>query len=739
MAHNMAMRLITVLTSLTILMVTACAHQKIVEELPPPPLNLRPPDFEISTQQDRATIDQVLMQLGLTHTEKNIQWYVGYRRAQLWITEKPQLSCELFGPLSQEKLFPLQDIARLHAFETCDKAQLEKFHLGTLAVQAVETPVQDFAREIALKRTAMDANLPERLKLLLQKSRTNLSLEDRLRVVNEALGLARTLGDTQSETEALKRLYRLAPRLNPAPADTDLVNVAQDYRRHRDFTRAIEIYERLLKQKSLNFIERVAAYRGLRQTYKLSRDKAAYLKTSQELSTFLAKNFRRYKGQPLFIKVYHDVTLDVVRSQWTSGHYKEAKTLLADAEKKLKNRTNLAELYLIQGRMSEERKDAKAALAYFELALAEKNTPNGKSRLQWFVAWNQRKLGMLAEAVNSFDQMRSQAEDPFAKNRGTFWMAKTLLAIGDKARAEVELKQLIQDDQLGYYGLLAHRELKIPIPSRGLKRAQATPETYAAKSTLKNIYDVNQLNWLLSVEERDLGKSYLDYAAERLRSNAASAMLDQWQELFAQYVRAEAYPALNDQLLRIPTELRVEILDRHPEFLFPTPFNDIVKKASDMFDVSEELIYAIMRQESSFNPKARSMADAFGLMQVLPELAERTKAQAKVAFTQTDDLLVPDVNIPIGTAYLHQLMNHYNGQFVLVVASYNAAEDAIQTWVNTRWRGDTLEFIEDIPYEETRGYIRLVMRNLIFYSLLKAPSSGLEFPEWVLELKPLST
>jgi soluble lytic murein transglycosylase len=140
-----------------------------------------------------------------------------------------------------------------------------------------------------------------------------------------------------------------------------------------------------------------------------------------------------------------------------------------------------------------------------------------------------------------------------------------------------------------------------------------------------------------------------------------------------------------------------------------------------------------MRQESAFNPLARSSADAFGLMQLLPRVAKSSALKNNIPLNQDADLFKPHVNIPLGSAHLSDLWEKYNGQFILAVASYNASEKAIQNWLSTRYRGDSLEFIEDIPYEETRSYVKLVMRNLVFYQRIYA-TEPIPFPEWCLEI-----
>ena len=143
-----------------------------------------------------------------------------------------------------------------------------------------------------------------------------------------------------------------------------------------------------------------------------------------------------------------------------------------------------------------------------------------------------------------------------------------------------------------------------------------------------------------------------------------------------------------------------------------------------------------MRQESAFNPKARSFADAFGLLQLIPEVAQRANKKIEGTYKNADDLFNPQLNIKLGSYYLKQQWELYNNRFILASASYNATDRAIKSWIKTRYDGDTLQFIEDIPYEETRNYVKLVMRNYIFYKLINSDGK-IDFPEYCLQMKTL--
>ena len=111
----------------------------------------------------------------------------------------------------------------------------------------------------------------------------------------------------------------------------------------------------------------------------------------------------------------------------------------------------------------------------------------------------------------------------------------------------------------------------------------------------------------------------------------------------------------------------------------------------------------------------------------------------QLPYKHFDDLYKPQINIALGAAHLRELFDKYNGMMIPTIASYNASESAIRGWLSTRYRGDSIEFIEDIPYEETKTYVRLVLRNFVYYQLLTSESLAIGFPEWTLNLDKSSS
>ena len=173
---------------------------------------------------------------------------------------------------------------------------------------------------------------------------------------------------------------------------------------------------------------------------------------------------------------------------------------------------------------------------------------------------------------------------------------------------------------------------------------------------------------------------------------------------------------------------KMEVFFNYPELLFPQPYKDQVKEMASKTNLPASLIYSIMKQESAFNEKARSGADAMGLMQVIPTLARHLSRKFEIPFKKNDDLFDPSINIQIGSYELMEQVKRQNGQLTYVAAAYNAGPNALSSWLKNRKREDVLEFIEDIPYDETRTYVKLIARNKAFYERISNRDSEQDFP-----------
>jgi soluble lytic murein transglycosylase len=154
------------------------------------------------------------------------------------------------------------------------------------------------------------------------------------------------------------------------------------------------------------------------------------------------------------------------------------------------------------------------------------------------------------------------------------------------------------------------------------------------------------------------------------------------------------------------------------EDLFPRPFWFDLKRYSTGNGLDPYLVASLIRQESEFNPVAISHANAVGLMQVLPNTGKKLARQMKVRRYSSDQLLLPSVNLQLGTRYFRELLDQFGGRLEYALAAYNAGTDRVEAWLaNGKYR-DPQEFVESIPFSETREYVQAILRNVTVYKRL---------------------
>lgn len=147
--------------------------------------------------------------------------------------------------------------------------------------------------------------------------------------------------------------------------------------------------------------------------------------------------------------------------------------------------------------------------------------------------------------------------------------------------------------------------------------------------------------------------------------------------------------------------------------IYKKEYSEYVSKYSEEYGVEEELIYAIIKAESDFNPKAVSNKEAKGLMQLMDSTAEDVAQKVGIILTD-ENILEPDININLGTKYISNLLNKYEC-VEIALAAYNAGSGNVDKWIKNGIIKSDGSDIENIPYKETNTYVRKIMRDYQIY------------------------
>ena len=326
------------------------------------------------------------------------------------------------------------------------------------------------------------------------------------------------------------------------------------------------------------------------------------------------------------------------------------------------------------------------------------------------------------------DQLASLPDpDGADEERARYWRARVLLepqpGESETARAaaleaaRTDLSWLVHERPLTYHGLLAHgllppQELALPqaMPEQGSLHAGALgrdPHLLAAVELLR----------LGMKPEATRELTAVDRSPARAAGDSGQEALTLIAELYARagdFRNAHALVRTElRQLLRrpgSPLALRAESL------AYPLAFREQIAKVARSAAIPPDLLQALMREESALDPKALSSTGALGLTQVMPATARTVAHRLNLRGYQTQQLLDPDTNIRIGGAYLGELLARFQHP-ALALASYNAGPGAVSGWL--KGRPFVLDaFVEEIPLDETRGYVKRCLRSFAAYQFL---------------------
>ena len=186
-------------------------------------------------------------------------------------------------------------------------------------------------------------------------------------------------------------------------------------------------------------------------------------------------------------------------------------------------------------------------------------------------------------------------------------------------------------------------------------------------------------------------------------SKTEKSALVYWVATHLNWPGKAIYLSSNDDILKNQLALR-----------FPLTYYSQIQKLSQQYHISPALIYATIRQESTFLQDIKSDAGAYGLMQILPRTAKTIAQHSKIPYSDPKELFTPEKNIHIGVAYLKALNQQFSAHPILMMAAYNAGPKQVRHWVKNHTPKDIDIWIETLPWQETRNYLKNV---IAFYAV----------------------
>jgi soluble lytic murein transglycosylase len=347
------------------------------------------------------------------------------------------------------------------------------------------------------------------------------------------------------------------------------------------------------------------------------------------------------------------------------------------------------------------------------------------SYAHWKAAWLTLRQGRTEEAKKEFDEQIELYPGGNETSAALYWRARLAEEDNQPERARAYYEKLSERFHNYYYAELGRERLqKLPAtadpPGQYPLLDHIPPLEHGDKIMLSE----------LPTDDLHLQKAQLlgngglvDFAVRELQA-AAAADGGNWApaETAKLYIDTGHYDrAIEVMKKSVPSYFAVDLPTLPREYweaLFPRPYWPDLKRFSLENGLDPYLVASLIRQESEFNPVAVSRANAVGLMQLLPRTGKLVAKQASVRHYNASQLYTPAVNLQLGTRYFKGMVDQFGGSFEYALAAYNAGSDRVEEWMGEGKYRDQIEFVESIPFTETREYVQAIMRNAAVYRQL---------------------
>ena len=319
------------------------------------------------------------------------------------------------------------------------------------------------------------------------------------------------------------------------------------------------------------------------------------------------------------------------------------------------------------------------------------------SDARWHLGWMYYKEGRFDRAQRVFSALKT----PKAK----YWRARALEKLGKKDEARTLFTSLAKSRRPSYYSYLAQEKtgIKPDLPQAELKGAVITAEPKDNPRKKSALFFIELGLFENAVWELDEIELY-------------SLTTSEAEEMVTLYGMAqESYPSI-----KLASKLGS---DGGLEFAYPRGAKDLVRHFANLNGVDEYQIYSIIREESRFQTKAVSPQGAIGLMQIMPETGKKAARKRGINDFSRTLLFTPETNLMLGTAYFKNLLDEFGGEAVYAIASYNGGPHNVAKWMKQFQDLDVDEFVEEIPFKETRNYVKKVLKSYGVYRAIYESSA----------------
>ncbi len=529
----------------------------------------------------------------------------------------------------------------------------------------------------------------------------------------------------------LQELLKTWPELTPAWTENSLLDYADALLNARLYSAAITQYSSFQTQYPAS--ERIAdSELGMAEAYFRSGQATRGTKTLEEMVT------RYTASQP---NIAAKALYRIGTKHWYADRNRGARRVMQRIVTEFRETDWSDNAYYVLGRIYQSNRDYLAAAQWYTSLNRYYPESSFAEEALWRAAWSYYLAQHFPKAVEQFSHVITTFPTGVYCDDSLYWKGRSLEKQANLNAALTTYRQLIATSSGSYYGIRAqHRLPALQSPAASTQSSSLRHPGFAAllrefshelpAQLFQNIIaHVEKSCELHEVQHDAFARKEVEWIKTLLDQHFAKNP-DVESQALSLYVLGRIYghvglhlPAIQlaPKITHLLTPATAQAFPYDIERLsYPLSYDDLILKYADLHQLDPFLVAGIIRQESAYNPKARSSANARGLMQILPKTGRLVAKQIGLTRFRAAELYDPETSIAIGTAYLAELLDLFNGDLFRAVAGYNAGPKATNKWWPTEGRVDSEEIVEDITYRETRNYVKRVLRNQSNYQRIYA-------------------
>jgi len=321
--------------------------------------------------------------------------------------------------------------------------------------------------------------------------------------------------------------------------------------------------------------------------------------------------------------------------------------------------------------------------------------PSEKEDALWGIGWTYFMAGEYKKASDIFSRLNSAFSNP----KYLYWKARSLEKAGEDSE---KIYTAIIEKNSDIYSFMSYIRIK---------------ESTGQSKTIKHIKPVTgtpvisrKINRIEALSDLDFSK---EAVSELIYTSKNTESMEDIIYICSKMQELGEYKYLVRLALKVPYREEIH------RFLYPYAYRETIEYISKKYSLDPLLALSIIREESRFDPDARSVAGALGLMQLMPQTAYRLDNKLRLGLDDSQDILKVKNNLHAGIYYLSHLIKEF-GSYAYAIASYNAGEEVVRKWLQKGNYKSPDEFIEDIPYIETKNYVKRVLSTFVAYKRISA-------------------